>query len=297
MDPSNLFVSVDYVEGYDKAANATGHLQGQANIEGKNLVLSLDCKSCHKEGEKSVGPAYRQVAQKYSKDKNARDYLVQKIIKGGSGVWGEVAMPSHPTISGGDVQQIVSWILSLDNKEALKTSLPASGNITPPAAQKPGSVLVLSASYTDKGGNNTKALTGANSLTLRSNTLLFTGKEKVNGFTTYKAGGATVLVLPESQGWFAVDSIDMSGVRSVNLSTGWQVAPETGFGFEVRLDSPDGKIIGKGSMPAPKKDQKAGLIKVPLQAVIDGRFHTLYFNYKAIQPVKAGIASLQFTAD
>jgi cytochrome c len=297
MDPANLFVSVDYIEGYDKAANATGHMQGQANIEGKNLVLSLDCKSCHKEAEKSVGPAYKQVAQKYSKDKNSRDYLVQKIIKGGGGVWGEVSMPSHPTISESDVQQIVSWVLSLDNKEALKASLPPSGNIIPSAAQKPASVLVLSASYTDKGGNNAKALTGVGSLSLRSNTLSFTGKEKVAGFTTYKAGGATILVLPESNGWFAIDSIDMTGVRFVSLTTQWQAAPETGFGFEVRMDSPDGKILGKGTMTAPKKDQKSGLIKTQVQAITDGRLHTLYFLYKGVQPIKAGVAALQFTAD
>jgi len=32
-----------------------------AIMEGKNLAATLDCKACHKEAEKSVGPAYKMV--------------------------------------------------------------------------------------------------------------------------------------------------------------------------------------------------------------------------------------------
>ena len=132
IDPQNLFVSVDYVEGFDKAASSTGHQQGQENIDGKSLMLSLDCKSCHKENEKSVGPSYMQVSQKYKKNSDAVSYLTQKIIKGGAGVWGEVAMPAHPTLPPGDARQIVTWVLSLANKTAAKKSLPQAGTIIPP---------------------------------------------------------------------------------------------------------------------------------------------------------------------
>src|SRR5258707_10952355 len=69
-DPANLFVSVDYVEGFDKAAQV-GHQQGAATIGGKSVMLSLDCKSCHKEAEASIGPSFMQVSQKYGKDPNA----------------------------------------------------------------------------------------------------------------------------------------------------------------------------------------------------------------------------------
>lgn len=53
-DPANLYVSVDYIEGFDKAASNMGHQQGEATVSGKNIMLSLDCKSCHKEAETSV---------------------------------------------------------------------------------------------------------------------------------------------------------------------------------------------------------------------------------------------------
>jgi len=297
IDPANLFVSVDYIQGFDKASSTMGHQQGQAAISGKTLAMSLDCKSCHKEAEKSVGPAFLDVANKYQKDPNAMSYLSQKIIKGGSGVWGEVAMAAHPTLSQGDVQQIVGWILSLGNKTTAKKSLPASGTIKPEQNQKPNATLVITASYTDKGGNNIKSLTGTNSLGLKSSNYAFTGTEKLKGFTPFKYNGMNLLILPADGGWFAVDSIDLAGVRSVNITSLWQAAPEFGFDFEARLEAPDGKLIGKGSMPIPKKGQPMGMTHVTLDAITDGQFHTVYFNYKPNNPkgtVQAGITGVQF---
>ena len=300
MDPANLFVSADYVEGYDKAANSQGHQQGSASISGKSLILSLDCKSCHKEAEKSVGPAYTAVAQKYQKDPGAMTYLVQKIIKGGAGVWGEVAMPAHPTLSSGDATQMVTWIMSLSNRAAVKKSLPASGTITPLTNQKPGAVLVLSASYTDKGGNNIKSLTGHTSKALSSNSIGFKGKEKMQGFTYKKANGAGIMLLPQAGGWFEIDSIDLTNVKSVNIMAGWQKPPTAGLNLEARLDTPEGKLLGQGSIPPPMANQKNAVIPVSLQPVSDGKFHKVYIVYKPKDkntPVQAALSGLQFAGN
>ena len=100
---------------------AFGHQQGEhgptgdtAVIAGKNMIETLDCKACHKEAERSIGPGYKEVAKKYSARKKADiDHLVNKIINGGSGVWGEVAMPAHPSITKDDANKLVSYIMSL----------------------------------------------------------------------------------------------------------------------------------------------------------------------------------------
>jgi cytochrome c551/c552 len=64
--------------------------------------------------EKSVGPSYKDVAAKYSKDKKKDvDHLVNKIINGGSGVWGETAMPAHPALTRPDAKKLVDYILSV----------------------------------------------------------------------------------------------------------------------------------------------------------------------------------------
>ena len=302
IDPSRIFVSVDYV---DQAIAALGHVQGKSPEEGRNLMLTLDCKSCHKEAEVSVGPSFVQISQKYQKDPKAMDYLSEKVIKGGSGVWGEVAMPSHPSLSQGDVQQVVSWMLTLSNKAAVKKSLPPTGSIVPPMpkasggsplTQKPPQVLVLSASYTDRGGSNIKALTGSTSVFLQSNTTSFTGNEKMGGFTTFRYNGMNLMIFPTTEGWFTKDSIDLTGINSLNIFSGWQTAPKAGYTFEVRLDAPDGTLLGKGTTPTPSKGQQFGVTHVSLQPVTDGRFHTLYFFYKANQAISGGVTSVQFNS-
>ncbi len=280
-DPANLFVSVDYVEGgYDKAATTMGHQQGEVNIIGKGLVESLDCRSCHKDTEKSIGPSYMQVSQKYATNPDAVNYLTGKIQKGSQGVWGETQMPAHPTLPESDVHQIASWVLSLSGNTRVQKSLPMAGTITPPSDLKPNMDLVISATYTDKGGNNIKALTARNSIALPNSLMSFSGKEKSEGFAAFRYNNNNVLILPEKEGWFELDSIDLTGVRSTNVMIGWQQPPASPFAFEARLDAPAGKLLGKGTMGVPKKDDKNGSARVSLIPVTDGKYHSVYIIYK-----------------
>jgi len=85
----------------------------KANAPGKALMLSLDCKSCHKVNEKSVGPAFMEVAKKYPKNVATIDRLAKKIIKGGHGNWGDVDMPAHPALKPDEAKKILNWIFSL----------------------------------------------------------------------------------------------------------------------------------------------------------------------------------------
>ncbi len=300
ISPANLFVSVDYVVGFDKAATVNASQLESSPMTGKTLMLSLDCKSCHKENEKSIGPSFMQVAQKYAKDPNSSSYLIQKVVKGGAGVWGETAMAAHPNLPESDIQTIVQWVLSLSNQSAVKKSLPQTGTVTPPANTKPGAALVLSASYTDNGGNNIKALTGRSTAVLNSSTVMFKGTEKTNGFTAFNYNGSNVMILPKNQGWFAVDNIDLTGVASVTMTAGWQAPPQYGFDFELRADAPDGKLLGTGSLTPPQnKKQQFGMVHVNMQPVTDAKNHTIYVIAKPKNPketVTGGIVSMQFNA-
>ncbi len=83
----------------------------QAGLE---LIAKSDCLTCHKVDEKLTGPSYREVANKYaSQAPGVIPQLAEKVIKGGSGVWGEVPMLPHPTISQADAEQMVKYILLL----------------------------------------------------------------------------------------------------------------------------------------------------------------------------------------
>ncbi|WDZ99161.1 ThuA domain-containing protein [Mucilaginibacter sp. SJ] len=298
VDPKRIYVGLDYIEGFDKAQSAAQHEQGEPENRGKTLMLTMDCKSCHKEDGKSIGPSFVQVAARYKKDPNAMAKLTQKVIKGGAGVWGETAMSAHPNIKQGDVDQIINWVLSLDNSSQ-KPSLAASGTILPaPPEKQQAAALVLSAKYTDDGGNDIKKLTGSSIVSLNSSTYLFKGTEKFNGFTAFKYNGINLMIYPPTEGWFELDNIDLTGVRSINLTNFWQAPPSAPLNFEVRLDSETGTLAGKGSMPVPGKDAKGGAVHVTLTPVTDGKMHKLFFIYKPAgkAAMTAGVTSVVFSA-
>ena len=305
IDPASLFVSADYIIGSDRAAASPGHKQGEIAISGKSLIQSLDCKSCHKENEKSIGPSYVQVAEKYSKDRGARNNLIDKIIKGGTGVWGENAMAAHPNLPVIDVDQIVRWILSLGSNQLKQKSLPVSGTLSS-TLDKPiedKGVLSISASYTDKGSARIKPLTGRSTSLLRNNKVLFSGKEKKKGFSNIGIGGLNILITPKPEGWFALDQIDLSGIGSLTVAAGWQSPPVYGFNLEARLDTPDGPVIGDGSIVAPQiASTKPGslgrtevVIKIKEQK--DGKLHDIYITSKIKDSKESGgvgLSSVQF---
>jgi len=76
------------------------------------LANAKNCTSCHAIDKKIVGPAYRDVANKYRGDRTAPARLVTKVMQGGGGVWGVVKMPSNPQISEADAKKLVTWVLS-----------------------------------------------------------------------------------------------------------------------------------------------------------------------------------------
>ncbi|GEP89866.1 cytochrome c [Chitinophaga terrae (ex Kim and Jung 2007)] len=84
--------------------------------EGKVLISQSDCLACHKVDMKVVGPAYNDVAKKYPYSAANVSLLSTKIINGGAGNWGEVAMSPHPALAANDAKKMVAYILSLKAK-------------------------------------------------------------------------------------------------------------------------------------------------------------------------------------
>ena len=62
---------------------------------------------------KVVGPAFKDIAAKYPPTDANIDKLSDKVIKGGSGSWGDIAMTPHASLSKADAKTIVTYILSL----------------------------------------------------------------------------------------------------------------------------------------------------------------------------------------
>lgn len=81
--------------------------------KGLEITAKSDCFTCHKIDEKNIGPAWRDVANKYAGQDTAVKYLAEKIIKGGSGVWGEVPMAPHPNFTQEEAETVAKYVLLL----------------------------------------------------------------------------------------------------------------------------------------------------------------------------------------
>ena len=85
----------------------------QAAFANADLAKAKNCMACHAVANKLVGPAFKDVAAKYAGQKDAEAKLSQKVIKGGSGVWGPVPMPPNgpEKINDADLKTVVEWVL------------------------------------------------------------------------------------------------------------------------------------------------------------------------------------------
>ena len=78
-----------------------------------DLAAKKNCLACHATDKKVIGPSYKEVAAKYAGQKDAADKLAQKIMKGGSGVWGAVPMPANPQVNEAEAKQLAAWVLTV----------------------------------------------------------------------------------------------------------------------------------------------------------------------------------------
>lgn len=104
--------------GQEKTAPATDETaKPQAEVvkdvapDGPSIIAKNDCLTCHKIDEKLIGPSYKEVAAKYKGQADAYKTLAEKVIKGGSGVWGDVAMTAHPNLSKEDAETVAKYVL------------------------------------------------------------------------------------------------------------------------------------------------------------------------------------------
>ena len=77
------------------------------------LATAKNCMACHAVDKKLVGPAYKEVAAKYTGQKDAVDKLAAKILKGGSGVYGPVPMPANTQVNEAEAKKLAAWVLTL----------------------------------------------------------------------------------------------------------------------------------------------------------------------------------------
>ncbi|HEU4853338.1 MAG TPA: c-type cytochrome [Telluria sp.] len=75
------------------------------------LAKAKNCMACHAIDKKVVGPAFKEIAAKYSGQKGIEAKLATKIVQGGGGAWGPMPMPPN-ALSAQEAATLAKWILA-----------------------------------------------------------------------------------------------------------------------------------------------------------------------------------------
>ncbi|WP_285544446.1 PQQ-dependent sugar dehydrogenase [Dyadobacter frigoris] len=223
----------------------------------EKLVASLDCKACHTVATKSIGPAFKAISMRYKGKKDAADPLSEKIIKGGSGNWGTYPMPPHQDLAIADARQISEYILSLAEEQV---NIPLKGQfyLTDHIGKGDAGAYVLLGSYIDKGANGIEPLQASDQIVLRSPVIQMEDYDEGNvGVTiaTQNTGFVSYISNITNGKFVRFNQIDLNGIGQIDF----RVQREgQGGTIEVRLDDPQGPVVGSVEVEAGKvKDPKS----------------------------------------
>lgn len=249
-----IAVNFDYApEGYDPIEVMQNHRSTDAWVgfsKGKALIDASDCRACHLPDQPSVGPSYRDIANKYKNDKAGQELIANKIITGGTGVWGEHAMSAHPQLTMDETTLMVEYIIGLTEAQLALSDIPLQGSFTTnaPANDNGKGSFLLRVAYQDKGKGAIGPLTSEKIIALRN--------PVINPEQYDEAAGTQLMTTPRRSfnmvgdgAFVAFKNIDLSGIQQIDLFAQARSRSAAAGGIiEIRLGAPDGELIGQTQM-------------------------------------------------
>ena len=268
IDPQDVAFSFNFIPS--AGDDELGH---KMVVDGYSLIESSGCKACHSYETQSVGPAYNEVAAKYTRNDETVSMLVNKILNGGKGNWGERAMPAQ-TVSKEEAEHIVDYLLSLDEQ----TSLPMSGTIIPEEhASYAGGTYELTAKYTDKGGDKIGSLAEEKRIVLRAPKVQ--AEEFDKKFDARRRQPSTenyaYVDRMHNDSYIVFNDIDLQGVSALKVRVG-----TLGSGIILTAKLEDGKQIATVQLPNTQGITNWSEVSVPLSNTPTG-LHDLHFVISA----------------
>jgi cytochrome c len=296
LDPQHLAVTFEYLpDGIDPVQ--VGHAaQATASVAlvGEQQMAGLDCLSCHRPDTTSVGPSFQAIGQRYRSNTGAATWLATKVINGGSGVWGEVMMPAHPTLTEVAARRLVAYILSVGAPPA-GAGAPPNGTFRP--APRPGTegAYLVTATYTDAGGQAIGPLTGQARLALRHPRLQAEQADTLfrAPLREAEATGSTPprpVVAARHGGFLAFHHLDLTGIQALTLHLTTPPELPANSRIEVRRDGPDGTLLG--TLPLAAGTATFRDYRVPLTPT--SAEHDLYLVFRADASAGTDLAELDW---
>jgi len=151
-----VLLKVVYLQDSSKVRKYLSDKVNNGSIEpsGLTLIKRSACFTCHAAKNKLIGPSYQLIAKRYPNNSTSLETLAKKLIKGSTGIWGNVPMPPHPDLNSTQAKEIIRWILENNTNPDVTYFTGIQGAFR--TKQKPEKdagkgVYILTASYTDHG--------------------------------------------------------------------------------------------------------------------------------------------------
>jgi cytochrome c len=279
--PASVRVFLAYATGGDNLSPVLTAQAREVAHPGKLLIDGSDCKSCHQTDGPSVGPSYRQVAQKYKDQPHAVDRLTEKVIRGGGGVWTQkFTMVAHPQLSPKAAAQMVNYILSLDREGQKPQRMGVQGRIQPvrPDAKLTTGFYRLTAAYQDKGGPGVKPLRDSAVLVLKYPLVQaesYDVAHRVKTFGEIEDGDGRYVGNIRHGSHAVYRGIDLTDVGGITYG---YATTTPGVTLEVRLDSTRGEMVSAVEVPPKAGTADWQKLNAPLNAVRGT--HDLYLIFE-----------------
>ena len=249
IDGDDVAISIDYAsEGFDAKQLVHPELEGAGRYAvAQSLIRGSDCRTCHTVDVKAVGPSFMQIAERYNGKAGSKDALARRIINGSTGIWGtDNNMPAHPSMTLTDARTIAEYILNVNGKP--EGSLPGKGKYLYNVPKDDGGkgTYIFRVAYTDRGAGEIPPLTTDTVLLLRSPLLNPLNADSIGGGAIRDQLDEYVFVTARPNSFISFKSIDLSGVQEILFRANWHLYDiYAGGKIEIRLDSPDGQLIGE----------------------------------------------------
>ena len=242
------------------------------------IIARSDCRLCHAVDARVVGPAFREVAARNRGRDSAAERIAQKIIAGGSGVYGPMMMPPHPSLTPSEAAALAEYVLSLADSGTAPRRIPQRGTVVTAAhrlarpgwrAGRPVEVeqgsYVLRAAYTDRGANGAPPIAAGDALLLRYPLLPPETADVISsGISFNESKGDPGFVINRDGAHIAFRGIDLTGIGRIEvgaLTRFYTWSHFKGATVEMRLDSAGGRLVGSPVAvtppPAPRPDTTA----------------------------------------
>lgn len=154
INPKEVLLEVKYTSDASTLAKAINKAIVN-DAPGLAAMRTSNCFNCHGFDTKLIGPTFTDINKRYKSTAANIALLGKRIREGSTGIWGDVAMPTHPELTTRQIQDMVKWIMENASGNIVHYYIGTEGAFSlklPPGAKN--GAYIFTASYTDHGIDN-----------------------------------------------------------------------------------------------------------------------------------------------